>query len=351
MAKRDSLVSQYNVGDVTKDNCIEITNLCEYTGDSVGQKPLKSEEAVAEANKVRSDLLFDFDYGMGFRRSVGKSAGQTFYSLGRDPKPKDKSKKISSNHEFVKYLLELKNGNLDLDVLYAYTRTFKENEEPEISIYDKVDIEYNNKTVTTTIGRLIINRVIFGQLWNNKYFHYVNDSLNEKKLTSEFKYIAQLIIEKKIDPKKVSLNRMIDLYQEMGLRLSTMYNSSITYSMLNMDEEMTKMKDDVFNSDKMRKAIADTDLVTYDEEVQKVISKAKEYYKDDDMIELYESKGKADWNNDYKNMCVTQGAVPNMNGGKPIIVANSLSDGTPIEAIPATINSGMIGATSRGVGA
>lgn len=315
----------------------------------MGQKPLKSEEAVAEANKVRSDLLFDFDYGMGFRRSVGKSAGQTFYSLGRDPKPRDKSKKISSNHEFVKYLLELKNGNLDLDVLYAYTRTFKENEEPEISIYDKVEIEYNNKTVTTTIGRLIINRVIFGQLWNNKYFHYINDSLNEKKLTSEFKYIAQLIIEKKVDPKKVSLNRMIDLYQEMGLRLSTMYNSSITYSMLNMDEGMTKIKEDVFNSDKMRKAIADTDLVTYDEEVQGIISKAKEYYQDDDMIELYESKGKADWNNDYKNMCVTQGAVPNMNGGKPIIVANSLSDGTPIEAIPATINSGMIGATSRGV--
>lgn len=317
----------------------------------MGQKPLKSEEAVAEANKVRSDLLFDFDYGMGFRRSVGKSAGQTFYSLGRDPKPKDKSKKISSNHEFVKYLLELKNGNLDLDVLYAYTRTFKENEEPEISIYDKVDIEYNGKKITTTIGRLIINRVIFGQLWNNKYFHYVNDSLNEKKLTSEFKYIAQLIIEKKIDPKKVSLNKMVDLYQELGLRLSTMFNSSITYTMLNMDEEMTKKKDDIFNSDKMKKAISNTDLVTYDEEVQKVISEAKEYYKDDDMIELYESKGKADWNNDYKNMCVTQGAVPNMNGGKPVIVANSLADGTPIEAIPATINSGMIGATSRGVGA
>lgn len=315
----------------------------------MGQKPLKSEEAVLEANKVRSDLLFNFDYGMDFRRKVGKSAGQTFYSLGRDPKSTDKSKKISPNHEFVKYLLELKNGNLDLDVLYAYTRTFNENEDPEVSIYDKVDIEYNNKIITTTIGKLIINRVIFGQLWNNKYFHYINDSLNEKKLTSEFKYIAQLIIEKKVDPKRVSLNKMVDLYQELGLRLSTMFNSSITYTMLNMDEEMTKKKDDIFNSDKMKKAISNTDLVTYDEEVQKVISEAKEYYKDDDMIELYESKGKADWNNDYKNMCVTQGAVPNMNGGKPVIVANSLADGTPIEAIPATINSGMIGATSRGV--
>lgn len=145
MAKRDSLVSQYNVGDVTKDNCIEVTILCEYSGDSVGQKPLKSFEAVNESKKIRSDLLFDFDYGMGFRRSVGKSAGQTFYSLGRDPKPKDKSKKISPKHEFVDYLLNLKNGNLDLDVLYAYTRTFKENEEPELSIYDTVDIKYNGK--------------------------------------------------------------------------------------------------------------------------------------------------------------------------------------------------------------
>lgn len=315
----------------------------------MGQKPLKSFEAVNESKKIRSDLLFDFDYGMGFRRSVGKSAGQTFYSLGRDPKPKDKSKKISPKHEFVDYLLNLKNGNLDLDVLYAYTRTFKENEEPELSIYDTVDIKYNGKTINTTIGRLIINRVIFYQLWDNPYFHYINNSLNEKKLTSEFKYIAQLIIEKKIDPNKVSLNRMIDLYQEMGLRLSTMYNSSITYSMLNMDEGMTKIKEDIFNSEKMRKAIADTDLVTYDEEVQKVISKAKEYYKDDDMIELYESKGKADWNNDYKNMVISQGALADISGGKPIIVVNSLSEGTPIEAIPATINSGMIGAMMRGV--
>lgn len=315
----------------------------------MGQKPLKSFEAVNESKKIRSDLLFDFDYGMGFRRSVGKSAGQTFYSLGRDPKPKDKSKKISPKHEFVEYLLNLKNGNLDLDVLYAYTRTFKENEEPELSIYDTVDIKYNGKTINTTIGRLIINRVIFYQLWDNPYFHYINNSLNEKKLTSEFKYIAQLIIEKKVDPNKVSLNRMIDLYQEMGLRLSTMYNSSVTYTMLNPDEGMTKKREDIFNSKEMRDAIANTDLVTYGKNVDKLINEAKEYYKDDDMIELYESKGKADWNNDYKNMVITQGAIPNIQGSKPIIVTNSLIDGTPVEAIPATINAGMIGATSRGV--
>lgn len=315
----------------------------------MGQKPLKSNEAVAESRKIRSDLLFNFDYGMDFRRKVGKSGGQTFYSLGRDPKPKDKSKKISPKHEFVDYLLNLENGNLDLDVLYAYTRTFKESEEPEISIYDTTDIKYNGKTINTTIGRLLINRVIFYQLWDNPYFHYINDSLNEKKLTSEFKYIAQLIIEKKVDPNKISLNRMIDLYQEMGLRLSTMFNSSVTYTMLNPDEGMTKIRDDVFNSKEMRDAITNTDLVTYEKNVNKIIDEAKEYYKDDDMVELYESKGKADWNNDFKNMTITQGPMASLSSTKPKIVTNPLIDGTPIEAIPTTINVAMTSAVNRGV--
>lgn len=315
----------------------------------MGQKPLKSKEAVQESEKIRGSLLFLFDYGMGFRRSVGKSAGQTYYTLGRDPKPKDKSKYINPKHEFIKYLLNLKNGNLDLDVLYAYTRTFDVNKEPEISIYDTTDITFNGKKITTTIGRLIINRVIFYPLWDNKYFHYINESLNEKKVTGEFKYIAQLIIEKKVDKNQVDLNRLVDLYQELGLRLSTAYNSSVTYTMMNPDEKFTEIKDSIMNSEETQEAISNLDLVTYENSTNKAINAAKEYYKDDDMYELYESKGKADWNNDYKNLVITQGAIPDLASNKPIIVNSPLMDGTPIKAIPATINTAMNGAKNRGI--
>lgn len=321
----------------------------DFDGDSVSHKPLKSKEAVGDAYRIRSSLLFNFDYGMNFRRGVGKSAGQTYFSLGRDAKPREKTKHLSQDNEFVRYLLNLENGELDLEVLSAYTQKTELNKDPLVSIYDTVDIIFNGEKIKTTIGKLIVNRVLFYQLWDNKYFHYINYALNEKKIISEIKYVAQLIIENKVDRNKVSINRIIDLYQEVGLRLSTFFNASITYTMLNPDETFTHMREEIINSENVQKAIKNADVIEYQKAEQEIISKAKEIFKDDDMIELYESKGKADWNNDFKNMVVSQGAVPRLDGGKPVIISNPLNEGTPLEAWPSVINQGIVGATNRAV--
>lgn len=320
----------------------------DFDGDSVGQKPLKSKEAVADGERIRKSLLYVFDYGMSFRRAIGKSGAQTYFSLGRDPKPKDKSKYIDPSHDFVKYLVTLQNGELDMDVLTAYTCSYS-NSKPEVSVYDKTDIVYNGVRIETTIGRLIVNKVVFGQLWNNKYFHYINKPMNEKVITSEIKYVAQLMIEKKVSRDEVNINRIVDLYQELGLRLSTLYNSSITYEMLNPDEGFTEYRSSVINSEETQEAIANSDVLKYQDAENQVINYAKKYFQDNEMIELYESDNKAKWDNDFKNMVVSQGAIPKMEGGKPIIVSNPLNDGTPLEAIPATINTGMVGASDRAI--
>lgn len=319
----------------------------DFDGDSVSQKPLKSEEAVLDAEKSRDSLLFIFDYGMDFRRKVGKSAGQTFYTLGRDPKPKDKSKHINPNHPFIKYLVNLEDGALDIDMLCEYTTTRYVTKKPEISIYDTTDVVYNGETINTTIGRLIINKVIFGDLWNNPNFHYINGVINEKRVVKELKYVGQLVMENKV-PEGFRLNRCVDLYQELGLRISTIYNSSITYAMLNPDEKFRKKREEIMRSAETLQAIRDNDVVAYQKSEKKMIEFAKEYYKNDDMIELYDSNNKADWNGEYRNMIISVGAINSVTKGSTI-VSKSLSEGTEIEDIPDVINQGILGAMDRGV--
>ena len=214
------------------------------TGDSIGLKPVLSEEANAACERIQNTLLFNFDYGFNFRRSIGKSGGQSVYSLTRDKLHYEKTKTVTLNHPFVKYIMELKNGEFDMDVFISFFRGFNK-QKPELSLYDTIDITYNGKKINTTLGRLILNRVLFGDLWNNPHFHYINEFITEGDLGNEFKYVAQLNIEKKAN---VDMNHIIDLYQEMCLRLSTLINASVSSKMLDPDKHFTKIRDSILDA-------------------------------------------------------------------------------------------------------
>lgn len=325
----------------------ELTTHVNITGDSIGLKPVLSEEAIACCDRIQDTLLFNFDYGMNFRRGIGKSGDQTVYSMMRDPRPGERTKHIQSSHPFINYLINImKNGDLELDLFYAYIRSYKPNQKPELSLYDTVDITYNGKKITTTVGRLILNRVLFYQLWNNRYFHYVNEPITAKVLQKEFKFIAQLMIEKKVS--NIDFNRIIDLYQELGLRLSTLTNASVTAEMLLPNEEFNKKKDEMIYSgyEKFKKT---GNVLDFQEGEKRAIEFAKKYFEKNPMKQLYDSNNKASWTNDFKQLCITQGVIEKQIDNSFIIVPESLNSGTKPEHIADTINVGMSSAGSRGL--
>lgn len=322
----------------------KLTTYVNITGDSIGLKPVLSEEANAACERIQNTLLFNFDYGFNFRRSIGKSGGQSVYSLTRDKLHYEKTKTVTLNHPFVKYIMELKNGELDMDVFISFFRGFNK-QKPELSLYDTIDITYNGKKINTTLGRLILNRVLFGDLWNNPHFHYINEFITEGDLGNEFKYVAQLNIEKKAN---VDMNHIIDLYQEMCLRLSTLINASVSSKMLDPDKHFTKIRDSILDAG-YKKYLETNDISDYMDAENKAIEAAKEYYKDNPMYQLYISKNRAKWDNDFKQLCIAQGATQDIVTGRINVVRTALVDGTSNTDIIGQINTGMESAGARGI--
>lgn len=318
----------------------------DYDGDSVSLKPINSIEAVEECNKINNNLLQVLDYAGNFRRSVGKDPIQLMWSFTRDPKPKDKVKIVPTNHPFIQYLDKLTNGELDTQVLYSYTLTFDSKKGPEIGLYDTVTITRLGKKITTTVGRYIYNKVVFYPLWDNKHFEFINEVVNGDRFEDACKYVAQLQIEGKCGDDVV--NRVIDMNTEFGMRLSTMYDAGLTSSMMLPDDDFVNYRDKIINGvkDQVEKNL---DLELLDKAEQDVIDYAKKHFKDDDMVEMYESGAKASWTNDFKNLQVNTGALPSLTGGKPTIVFNSLNHGIDPKDIPAWMNTGMFGAVNRGL--
>ena len=53
----------------------KLTTYVNITGDSIGLKPVLSEEANDACERIQNTLLFNFDYGFNFRRAIGKRGG------------------------------------------------------------------------------------------------------------------------------------------------------------------------------------------------------------------------------------------------------------------------------------
>lgn len=267
---------------------------------------------------------------------IGKCAAQTLYTFTREPKAKDISRPIDKNHEFIKHILELEDGELDLNELYKWTTIYGELKEPIISLYDKTTVTRNGKKVETTVGQLLVNRIIFTRLWNNPHFEYVH-YMTEKNFEKKLKYLKQLSIEGKVEV--VDLKKTVDLYSEFVLRLATVYNAGCTSEMLNTDEEFKAYRDKCFDEVK-DEIIKNNDIELLERTIKKVIEFAKEKYKDDDMFELYESEGKSSWTGDFATMQIAVGGVASLTGDKPTLILNSLNDGIPFESMADFANTG-----------
>ena len=316
----------------------------DHDGDQTSIKSINSEEAVAECNRINNSLLQIFDYDGNYRRAVEKDCDQTWYSFTRDPKEgKDEPKTIPNNHPFMVYLDNLAGGQLDVEILFKYTRSYDPKKKAELSLVDNVTITRCGQKIKTTLGRYIFNKVVFHSLWENKYYHFNNIIMRQNDFQDEMKYLKQLAFEGKCENRDIF--EVSDMSTEFGMRLANVYNAGLTYTMMVPDKKFQDYKNKKINSVK-EQVIKNTDLDLLAKAEEDVVNFAKEYYKNDDMVELMESGAGSKWDNDYKTMNINVGAVPTIEG-KPVLMFNSLSDGVDPKYQAAWTNTGMTGATNR----
>lgn len=276
---------------------------------------------------------------------VGKDADQLMYTFTRDRKKYDPPKKSWDNkHEFIDYILNLKDGKISISTLTHYTCIQELGKRPLVSLYDDVTFKRLGKTYTTTVGRLIINKVVFASLWDNKVWNLVLTPLYGDGIENLVVKIKDYMIEDKIkDPN--AIKQVIDRYTEFGLRLSTIYNANVTNTMILSNEEFDKHRDETLNAIK-EKVENEKDVELLNKTIDGLVEDAKKEFKDDQMMEIYESKNSGKLDNHFRNMNIAMGGLPMIGGGTAVIL-DSLGDGVKPVHFPALANVGMVGAISR----
>lgn len=276
---------------------------------------------------------------------VGKDADQLLYSFTRDRKPYDPPKKhFDSKHEFIDYILNLKEGRISISTLTEYTTEPEVGKRPKVSLYDDVTFKRLGKTYTTSVGRLIINKVVFASLWDNKNWDLVLEPVNGDKINSLITKIKDMMVEDEITDIDV-IKTVIDRYTEFGLRLSTIYNANVTNSMVLSNEEFDTIRNEKLAEikDKVEK---EKDIELLNKTIDGLVDTATKMFKNDEMMEMFESKNSGSMGNHFRNMNIAMGGLPMIGGGTAIIL-DSLGDGVNPVHFPALANVGMVGAISR----
>lgn len=319
----------------------------DFDGDQIGKSPINSKEAVADARRINKSLLQHFSYTGDFRNSVGKDGDQTLYTFTRNRKPYDPpAKTIKSNHEFIEYIMNIKDGKISVKTLLHYTRPREVGKEPEVSIYDNVTINFRGENIKTTVGRLLVNKVIFTKMWDNPHWTYLDKPFSGKTFDSIINIMKQMYIEDKItDTNDIKVT--IDRYTEFGLRLSTLFNANITDSMILGNDEFDKIRKEKLNAIK-KDVVENKDTELLNKTIVELEGIAKEMFKDDQMMEIFESGNSGKFDNHFRNMNIAMGAMP-MLDGRTSYVFDSLSDGISTEYIGDMANIGMTGAINRGL--
>ena len=346
--------------ETTKFNCLYLDGLTgDFDGDKISPKPLYSIEAAKEIDKINNSLLMLLKFDGTPNKSLGKEPIQTFYNLTESKRKFDrKDKKEIVEQADINFLTQntvfkLKDI-LELFIKYAYNSTVNLN-----TYFGK-----NKVHVKTTLGKLIFNCVVLGKIKHKPFYYYVNETLSKKELNKVLKYYADEAIEAQIKLRSgeyksnEEYNAMLEnsllveeykdilnKFNDIGMGLTDVVSSNLSYSMMFEDNaEFNKKKEEIFN--KYRKEIDAGDIVTFEKAEKEVIAYAKELFKDDEMIDMYESGSKPAWNNDFKAIRVSIGPTPSPSGDVTL-VESSLNEGIKNKDMMPVTQMQIMGAAAR----
>lgn len=324
-----------------------------YDGDQTTMKIIWSLEANAECERVISRKSFILDNTGGLIRKVGNEASQTFYSMTKDPNKKN-SRQISAAEKSM--LLSIEKGDLTFDKmieLFAVKYLPKENRtvEPRFSVQDYFTLntgEYPeiSESITTTVGRFILNKLLYSDTPLEKVLGYVNGVLEKDKFGSTEKKIANALFYDKITVDDVIT--YINVRDWLGFQIHGLVCASFTPGVVKTHPEVKKLRDELYK--RYEKELKANDTKVAAEIEKQLIDKTMDVLKDDPGMDLYISGARGSVGNNMKNMYMMRGSIMNPNTEEYDVVASSLNDGLRKQDIPASSNAIVSGAYPKSCG-
>ena len=194
----------------------------------------------------------------------------------------------------------------------------------------------------TTIGRVIFNECIFGHLTS---YDFINEPVTADVLKNIINENGSKTIEKILSVR--DFKTIMEVAHDLGFGITDVMSPGISMNMLvNDDKTYNNKMEEIYNKYKNQIEI-DKDPGAMQQFENEMIDFSKEYYKNNPMIDLYESGAGPRWDVDWKNMKISMGALPDPGTGDIAMVKNNLKTGMSNEEIMAAANLQIFGAFAR----
>ncbi|MGL6130758.1 MAG: hypothetical protein ACRCZ9_03955 [Fusobacteriaceae bacterium] len=308
----------------------------DYDGDKTGNRSVFSDEATTECEKKLNEPLFMFNMNGRNVKMVGREASQALYSFSVT-KPTGKSVKP----DMVSEILNMEPKAITKSFLFNRLRladTLKKkrlNDCRDTVVIPRGGYKGINTDTVTSLGKLIINKVIF-QFMGEPYH---NVEFNRKNVEAIFTKMADDVFNSIIDISKYK--ECLNIFEDFAFSLGGFINPSIETGMMIENKEITKMRTDLL--EEHREKLEAGDVATASMVESALVKKASDLHKDCDMYELFDSGSKAKMGNEYKKMFLMVGAVPKDLSSTTFHVSPSnFSNGTSIKEQHALANQMII---------
>lgn len=294
-------------------------------------KFLYSKEARDAVDKINSKPISVLNMSGKSIRVIGKEGIQGLYSLtlvkNKVLGPSSRNKEAETE---LHTLFDGKKGNVTLDSV--------------LKIIDKYDVDttvqWGGKF--TSLGRVIFNEVMFAHY--GKY-EFINDNISKGKLGDVMDDYANKLALGEINVEQ--FKEMLNKHEQLGFGITDIVSPGISYHMLMEDDPVFKNKLEEVYKKYQYKIEKEKDPVAMDNFKNEMIEFSKEYYKNDPMIDLYESGVGPKWHVDWATLKIALGGIPDPGTGNVTLVKSNLKEGMKNEDIKAAANLQIAGAFAR----
>ena len=340
----DRVSSCFNDTITLSNMCIEAMG-ADYDGDTVRSKICFSIEANEEAKKI-SESIKNFVSPEGeLIRTLAHESSLCFYNMTKE---KPVGKRLSDEQK--RELLSVKKEDLTvkkISQLFGYTTSSKKDKQsvfevtkPKFNPTDTFILEaneyINTERIETNVGKFLFNKLFFegnniGKLVPNGYNNTILTAKNFKKIDS---MVANGAMDRKIEIVPDLLNYVRDV-EFWGLGLVSIFGTSYTLDTIVPNKELAGKKEKILKEAKAKGG----SLANYTEAQDKILDIVSNETKNSTGRFLFDSGARGSYENDFKNMMVTVGAIENPITGKHDFMTSSYIDGIKKEDLPAAANS------------
>lgn len=186
---------------------------------------------------------------------------------------------------------------------------------PRFNTYDTIDIPkglYGNKnknknSFTTTIGLWVFNKSFIEPF--SDIIGYVNEPITGKVYSDINEQLSYALLEEKI-----TIDQLKDfiVQSQIVMGCASAICPSHTMDMLLFTEKANKKKKEL--EKEYKEGLENGDLSAVKAVENELIDYAKEELKDSESVDMYNSKARGSWENNFKNMYLVKGSIRKTDG-------------------------------------